>query len=90
MAQHDVVEVGAAEVAEAERLADDPHLAVGVLAQDHGVERAAAEVVHRQRAARLERRRRLVVPRGGFGLADQLHIAGDLLGASAALISPER
>ena len=43
--QHDVVEVRPAEVGDAERLADDAHRAVVVLAQDDRVEGAAAEVV---------------------------------------------
>ncbi len=78
VAQDDVVEVGTAEVRDSERLADDAHLTVVVLAQDDRVEGAATQVVDGERVPGLERRGGLVVPRRGLGLADQLHLAGDL------------
>ena len=74
MTEHGVVEVRAAEVVDADRDAHGSEGAVGALAQDDGVEGAAAEVVDGEGLSGLHDAARLVVTGGGLGLGDQVDV----------------
>ena len=75
MAEDRVVEVGAAEVFDAGRRADDRQRTGCGLAQQDGVEGAAAEVVDGERRPGRQRIGRLVVARCGDRLGDDLDLA---------------